>query len=151
MGNLEDYGYIGLFLSAFLGATVFPFSSEGVLGIMIYKEFNFWLCIIWATIGNTIGSMTSYYIGYLGKWEWIEKYFRIEKEKVMSWKASMQKYGSYSAFLTPVPVIGDVIAIALGFFKVNFWMVTLWMLIGKFLRYVIIAYLIVKSSSSIEI
>lgn len=150
MGNLEDYGYIGLFMSALIGATVIPLSSEGIMGVLIYQEFNFWLCIISATLGNTIGGFTSYYIGYLGKWEWIEKYFGIKKEKVMSSKRYMDKYGSYLGLFTTFPIIGDPLAVALGFFKVPFWRMAFWMLIGKLLKYVIIAYLVVRGAGAMS-
>lgn len=120
------------------------------MGILIYQEFNFWLCIFSATLGNTLGGFTSYYIGYLGKWEWIEKYFGVKQEKIMSSKNYMDRYGSYLAIFTTLPIVGDPLAIALGFFRVHFWKMAFWMLVGKFIKYVLIAYLVVQGANAIS-
>ena len=56
-----------------------------------------------------------------------------------SWSAQISKYGSALALLTWLPFIGDVIAVALGFFRLKFWQVAIFMLIGKTLRYLTIA------------
>ena len=134
----DGYAYFSLFLSSFLASTIIPFSSEGVLGLMIHQQYNPAMCLIMATAGNTLGGLTSYVLGYLGKWEWLDKYFGIKKTKIESQKKYADKYGSLLAFLTWLPLIGDVMAVALGFFRVNILTVTLWMILGKFLRYLVI-------------
>ena len=129
-----------LFLQSFLAATLIPFSSEAVLVGMLSADYNASLCLFSATLGNWLGGMSSYGLGYLGKIAWIEKFLRIRPEKVQRWKASTQKYGSYFAFWCWLPFVGDVIAIALGFFKVNVGGVAVFMFLGKFLRYLVIVY-----------
>lgn len=129
-----------LFLQSFLAATLIPFSSEAVLSGMLLGGYDATLCLIFATLGNWLGGMSSYGLGFLGKLAWIEKYLRIKPEKVNRWKASIQKYGSYVAFWCWLPFVGDVLAVALGFFKVNVGGVAVFMLIGKFLRYLAIVY-----------
>ena len=83
--------------------------------------------------------MTSYYLGYLGKWEWLEKYFKTPRAKVEKFQLRIQKWGSFAGLLAWLPIIGDVIAIALGFMKINPWLSSVNMLIGRFLRYLAIA------------
>jgi membrane protein YqaA with SNARE-associated domain len=140
MGGLFELGYLGLFIASFLAATVVPFSSEAIFSFMIYAGLDAWTCVLVATAGNWIGGMTSYYVGFLGKIEWIEKYMHIRKEKIESFTTRVQKYGDKLAFLSFIPFIGDVIAVATGFFKCSWWKVALYMLAGKFIRYVLWMY-----------
>ena len=74
MEFLIDYGYIGVFIAAFLAATVLPFSSEVVLTGVLLAGSSYWPCMIAATLGNFLGGMSCYWLGMLGKIEWIEKY-----------------------------------------------------------------------------
>lgn len=141
MVGLAGLGYLGLFLASFLAATVVPFSSEAVFSAMVIGgKLDAWTCVFVATGGNWLGGMTSYYVGLLGKIEWIEKYFHIKKEKIESYTLRLQKYGDMLAFLSFVPFIGDVIAVATGFFRCTWWKVAIYMLLGKFLRYVLWMY-----------
>ena len=143
MEYFADLGYIGLFISCFLAATfVIPFSPEVILGILILKGFNLQLTIIIATIGNWMGGMTSYFIGRIGDWKKIEKYFKIKKEKVNVFKKRIDKWGSVLAFFTWFPLGGDILALSLGVFKVDVYKVSIWMLIGKFFRFVVSAIII---------
>ena len=137
MDFLTEWGLFGLFISSFLSATVIPFSSEFVLSFMILNGFDIYLTILIATIGNWLGGLSSYLIGRLGKWTIIEKYFGVEKNKVFNFKLKVDRWGSVLAFFSWLPVIGDVIAVSLGFFRINFILVSIWMLLGKILRYII--------------
>lgn len=131
-----EFGYYGLFAASFLSATVLPGSSEAVLAVMIAGGANPWIAIGVATLGNWLGGISSYGIGYLGKWQWMEKYLGVEKQKVENWKPKIDRYGSFFGILSFVPFIGDVIVVALGYFRVNLPMTALWLLVGKFGRYV---------------
>ncbi|MDZ7633963.1 MAG: hypothetical protein U5L72_05790 [Bacteroidales bacterium] len=77
-----DYSLWGLFLASFLAATVVPFSSEALLAFLIINGTNAYAAVLVATAGNWLGGMSSYAIGYLGKWDWIEKYLRIKRETI---------------------------------------------------------------------
>lgn len=133
-------GYLGLFLASFLAATVVPFSSEFIFSAMVFGGLDPWKCVLVATIGNWLGGMTSYYVGRLGKIEWIEKYFRIKKEKIDKFSDRIQKHGDWFAFFSFLPFIGDVIAVASGFFRCRWWIVAISMLLGKFARYIVWMY-----------
>ena len=137
MDFLTEWGLFGLFISSFLSATVIPFSSEFVLSFMILNGFDIYLTILIATIGNWLGGLSSYLIGRLGKWTIIEKYFGVDKNKVFNFKLKVDRWGSVLAFFSWLPIIGDVIAVSLGFFRTNFILVSIWMLFGKILRYII--------------
>ena len=70
-----------------------------------------------------------------GKWEWIEKWFHVSEEKLLKQKSKIDKYGSWIALVTWLPFVGDVFAIGLGFYKLNFFKCAVFMLIGKGARF----------------
>ena len=119
MEALAEWGLIGLFISSFLAATILPLSSEIVLSILIANNYDLNTCLILATIGNWLGGMSSYGLGWLAKWRFIEKYFRIKIETIKNFKDKIDKWGSVIAFFCWLPIIGDPLAVGLGFFKTN--------------------------------
>ena len=137
MENLAEWGYFGLFVASFLAATIIPFSSELVLSILIAKNYDLSTSLFVASIGNWVGGLSSYLIGRIGSWNTIEKYLKVKRKSILLWKKKIDSWGGILAFLCGLPVIGDPIAIALGFFRTNFLIVSLFMLIGKFIRYFI--------------
>jgi membrane protein YqaA with SNARE-associated domain len=71
MEGLFDYSLRGLFLASFLAATIVPFSSEALLSFLIISGTDPYTAILVATAGNWLGGMSSFAIGYPGKWEWM--------------------------------------------------------------------------------
>ncbi len=141
MEFLFDYGLWGLLVASFLAATLIPFSSDALLLLMVANGFTPIDCIVVATLGNWLGGMSSYFLGYLGKWSWIEKYLRIERQKIERWHNKLEKRGAIFAFFSWLPFVGDIFAVGLGILRTNYIVVATAMLIGKFLRYVIWAWL----------
>ena len=140
METFVEWGYLGLFIASFLGATIIPFSSELVLSLLIIKGYDFNLSLLVATTGNWLGGLSSYFLGRLGKWSTLEKYFRLKKEKIVKFKTNIDKWGSLLAFFCWLPIIGDPIAVGLGFFRTNYLLVAIWMFIGKLIRYIVWAF-----------
>ena len=140
MTGLTELGLLGLFIASFLAATVVPFSSEVVFSAMVFGGLNAWNCVLVATLGNWLGGMTCYYLGRLGKMEWIEKYAGVKKEKLDKFSSKMNKYGDWLPFFSFLPGIGDVIAVASGFLRCRWWIVSISMLLGKFARYIVWMY-----------
>jgi len=144
MGSaLIGLGYVGLFLAAFLAATVLPFSSEVVFSGVVLAGLNLWGCIAVATVGNFLGGLTCYYIGKLGKVEWMEKYLKIPRVKINRMLKFLDGKGSWLAFFVFLPGVGDIIAVAMGYMRANLWIVSISMFIGKFLRYIIWQYMVI--------
>lgn len=135
-----EYGYIGLFLACFLAATILPFGSEVVFVALLAAGLDPWACTVIASIGNWLGGMTNYYLGRLGKIMWIEKYLKVSKEKIYKVHNWLNGKGSAMAFFSFLPVVGDVIAIALGYMRANIYIVNVSMFTGKFARYVLLMY-----------
>ena len=133
---LEQLGLFGLFLGCMLSATVVPFASEALLAGALLMGYGKWVVTLVAALGNTTGGMISYLMGWLCKWEWLEKYFRVKREKLERMRDRVSKYGAWAALLTWLPFVGDLIAIAMGLMRVNPWWTLLLMFIGKLARYV---------------
>lgn len=133
-----DWGYVGMFVSAVIAGSIIPFSSELVFAGLIYIGLDPVLCLISATLGNTIGSMTIYGVGCLGKMEWIEKYFHVKREKVERMRNFLQHKGALMGFFAFLPIIGSVISAALGFMRSNLTLTVLSMMTGKAVRYIIL-------------
>lgn len=133
---LEQLGLFGLFLGCMLSATVAPFASEALLAGALLMGYGKWVVTLVAALGNTTGGMISYLMGWLCKWEWLEKYFRVKREKLERMRDRVAKYGAWAALLTWLPFVGDLIAIVMGLMRVNPWWTLLLMFIGKLARYV---------------
>ena len=99
MDWLLDLGYAGLFIGSFLAATIFPFSADVLLVGMLIGGGNGWVVVAVATAGNFLGGLTSYGIGRLGKWEWIER-LGVKPETLAKQKSKVDKYGSLVALLS---------------------------------------------------
>ena len=79
--------------------------------------------------------MTCYYMGRLGRIDWIEKYFKVKREKIERMQHFLQGKGT-DGFLRFLPFVGEAIAIALGFMRSNLMLTTTSMFAGKLVRYI---------------
>lgn len=141
MIGLESLGLWGLFLGAFLAATIVPFSSDALYLAVLIATKDPLGCFLYGTIGNWLGGITTYWVGWLGHWEWIERWFKVKHETLAKQKIKIDKYGVWMALLSWVPVIGDIIVIALGFYKTRpLWTIIL-LLVGKAARFVVWNYI----------
>lgn len=67
--GLFNYSLWGLFPASLLAAAVVPFSSEALLTSLIINGTDPYCAVLVATAGNWLGGMSSFAIGYPGKWE----------------------------------------------------------------------------------
>ena len=124
-----DTGLWSLFISAFVSATILPGNSEIVMVAVLAKFPNlFWETIVVATIGNTMGGMTSYAIGRIVS--------NKAESQALGW---MRRYGEWALLLSWVPVIGDALCVAAGWLRINPWLALVMLAIGKCARYLVIA------------
>lgn len=125
----EQLSLWALFGSSFLAATLLPGGSEAVLfAVLKLHPGQFWLALGIATLGNTLGGMSSYLIGRV-----------IPQRKELLGLHAAQKYGSPMLLLSWVPIIGDPLCVAAGWLRLNPWLSALFMALGKFGRYWMIA------------
>ncbi|MCJ2378835.1 DedA family protein [Vibrio sp. ZSDZ34] len=119
-----------LFVSGFLSATLLPGGSEaGLIATLSLQQYSVPLVIAVATIGNTLGGLTNYWIGIF-----IPNRTQNEKHghKAIGW---LQKYGYWTLLLSWLPVIGDPLCLAAGWLRMKFLPCVVLIAIGKALRY----------------
>ncbi|MDR1793719.1 MAG: DedA family protein [Bacteroidales bacterium] len=144
METFIKLGYLGLFLVSFLASTIVPLSSDVVLTGLIAIKGDVWTCIFVATAGNFLGGLTTYGLGYLGKWEWLEKYFKKSKQQVEQFQQKVKKFGVFAALVSWLPFVGDLISLSLGFLRIKPAPVFVMMLIGRFLRFLVVGLIAAK-------
>ena len=137
MGSLVAWGYWGLFIGSFLASTIIPMSADLLLVGVLSLGGNTWICLIIATIGNWLGGLTSYWLGWLGRWDWLERWLKVKREQLERQKEKIDRYGVWLALFTWRPLVGDLFAIALGFYRVSPKMSALYMLVGRFVRFLV--------------
>ena len=135
MESFLELGLLGLFISSFIAATIIPFSSELVLSFLLANQYPLEMCLLIATLGNWLGGISSYGLGRLGEWTYIKYFTGLNKIKIGKVKGKVDKWKSPLAFFCWLPIVGDIFAVGLGFYKINFFKVSLLMLIGKMIRY----------------
>ena len=132
---LISYGSYGMFVAAFLAGSFFPFSSElvmlGLLGIGAAPDD----LLVWATAGNTLGSLFNYGVGSLGRDEWITRFTKVSPEKLERAKRWVRRYGAWAGLLAWLPLLGSVITVAMGFLRVKPIYAMAAVAVGKYLRY----------------
>ena len=137
MESFLELGLLGLFISSFIAATIIPFSSELVLSFLLANQYPLEMCLFIATLGNWLGGISSYGLGRLGEWTYIKYFTGLDKTKIKKVREKINKWKSPLAFFCWLPLVGDIFAVGLGFYKINFIKVSIWMFIGKMIRYVI--------------
>jgi membrane protein YqaA with SNARE-associated domain len=133
---LAEYGYLALFVWAFLSASLLPLSSEVAVVAMQALAYPLLPILFVASAGNTLGSLLNYGMGRRGSDRWLKKHD--SHKRFVQAKAWYQRWGTPSLFFTWVPGIGDFLPIFAGIFHANIWIVTIWVAIGKVLRYAVL-------------
>jgi len=118
-----------LFTSSLLAATLLPGGSEVVLfGVLKNHPETFWLALALATLGNTLGGMITFGMGWL-----------LPQTQQLKHVDKIRRYGAPALLLAWVPLLGDALCLAAGWLRLNPWLSTFYMGIGKFVRYWLIA------------
>jgi membrane protein YqaA with SNARE-associated domain len=133
-------GLLAVFLIALVSATLLPMGSEfAVIGLIKLNPDLFWPTILVATIGNTIGGASSWWVGYAAE----VLYERIQSKRFESRAVTwLNKFGPKACLLSWLPGVGDPLCAVAGLLKMPFWPCAVYMAIGKFLRYVVMTALL---------
>jgi membrane protein YqaA with SNARE-associated domain len=125
----SDLSLWGLFISSFLAATLLPGGSEAVLfGVLKLHPELFWPALLLGTIGNTLGGMVTFAMGWM-----------LPQTQQLKHVEKVRNYGVPSLLFAWVPLIGDALCLAAGWLRLNWWQAALFMAMGKFARYWVIA------------
>lgn len=131
---LPNVGLSSVFIISILSATWLPIGSEpAVFAVIKFNHALFWPVILIATVGNTLGGVIDYWLGYGAKQ-------LFAKERGSRWFGWLQRFGPKTLLLAWVPGIGDPICTLAGWLKMPFWPSVFYMAIGKFLRYLTITW-----------
>lgn len=128
-----------MFSGAFLAATLLPGGSEVLLLGLLNQNSEPWLALlVTASVGNTLGAITSYYLGRAGRFakspeDFENKYY----QRSLRW---FERYGVWALLLSWLPLIGDILCLIAGWLKLPVVSSTIMILIGKTIRYSIIVF-----------
>jgi membrane protein YqaA with SNARE-associated domain len=133
------YGPLGLFFTAFLAATLLPFSSEAALAAALGAGMDKLTALFAASAGNVLAILFNYALGYL---LYEKTHTKLQRSKTGTKALAMgHRYGYAALLLSWLPVIGDPITLVAGMVRLNL----LWFLLLagglRVLRYVLIVQL----------
>lgn len=135
---ISQTGLMAVFVVAFISATLLPMGSEPMVFAMVKAHPElFWITILLATLGNTLGGALNYGLGFGAK-----KAFAREKQS--PWFGWLQRYGAKTMLLAWLPAIGDPICVLGGWLRLPFWSCVMYMAIGKCCRYLLITALLLR-------
>lgn len=131
--------YFSLFIVCLSLGTFFPFASETYLAsLLISEKYNVILLLVFASLGNILGSVISWLFGYFINYFIQKPWFPLNKYLLLKASDIFKKYGKWSLLLSWVPIIGDPIAFAAGTFRYNILFFLIFVSIGKVVRYLLI-------------
>jgi membrane protein YqaA with SNARE-associated domain len=134
---LPKFGLSTVFVVSFISATLLPLASEpAVFGFVKLNPDLLWATIVVATVGNTLGGIVDYWMGY-GAHRAIEKATTEHKGAKLTAMRWLERFGPKAMFLSFLPGVGDPLCAVGGWLKMPFWPCAGYMLLGKFLRYAI--------------
>ncbi len=133
--------YLSLFFSALIAATVFPAQSEMVLLYLVQQAAHpVWALVVVASIGNVLGSVINYALGYSVHRFKDRRWFLASPKQMDRAQTFYAKWGRYSLLASWVPIIGDPITVVAGVLHDRFLVFLILVAIAKSGRYVVLAY-----------
>ena len=133
--------YLSLFAISFLAATILPFSSELTLaGLIASSNYDSLLLLIAASIGNILGSVINWILGFYSRNLTTKKWFPFKDKQIENSSKWFSKTGKWSLLFAWVPIIGDPLTLVAGLLRVKFIEFIILVTIGKVSRYIVIFY-----------
>lgn len=110
--------YLGLFLSAFAAATLFPMQSEAALvGLLLTDSHAVWALVAAASFGNVAGSFVNWVLGRSIERFRDKRWFPVSEKALQRAQRWYRRYGRWSLLLSWMPIIGDPLTLAAGIMK----------------------------------
>ncbi len=130
--------YLGLFLVAFLAATLLPASSEVMFAGLLVSGYEPWALWMWASAGNTLGAVVNWFLGrYLLHYR-DRRWFPFRQDALGKAQSWFQRYGVWSLLLAWAPVVGDGLTFIAGLMRVRFPLFLALTAAGKGARYAVV-------------
>jgi membrane protein YqaA with SNARE-associated domain len=135
---LPTVGLSSVFVISLVSATLLPIGSEpAVFAVVAANADLFWPVMVVATLGNTLGGVIDYWMGYGAKQAFA-------KERESRWFRWLERYGAKTMLLAWLPGVGDPICVLGGWLRLPFWPCVGYMALGKFLRYFTMTWLLLS-------
>ncbi len=130
----------GLFLAAFLAATLVPAQSEAVLlGMILGATHPVWLLLAVATLGNVLGSVVNWVLGrFLFRFSG-RRWFPVSQAQIGRAAGWYGRWGYWSLLGAWLPVVGDPLTLVAGMLREPFWRFALLVTLAKGGRYLALA------------
>ena len=146
--TIETTGYAGIAVLMALESANIPIPSEIIMpfaGFLVWEEkLDLLWVVFWGAMGNLIGSVISYYIGFFGGRPFLEKYGKfllITKHDLDLGEQWFQKYGTTIIFTSRVlPIIRTFVSLPAGISRMNIWKFSVYTLGGSFIWSFILTY-----------
>ncbi len=135
---ISTFGYLGLFAVSFLAATLLPIGSEVFVTLMVARGYNIGLILMVATAGNYLGALTNYYVGKWGGDFLFARYIQVKPASLQKAQDLYRRWGAPVLFFSWAPIVGDALTVISGTLKLSLSVFTVWVLLGKGLRYVVV-------------
>ncbi|HYD98238.1 MAG TPA: YqaA family protein [Alphaproteobacteria bacterium] len=130
--------YGGLFLAAFLAATVLPGSSEAAFLALQAEGLPVGALVAVATLGNTLGSAVTWALGRFAlRWS-DRRWFPAGPARLAQGRAWFARWGRWTLLLSWLPVVGDALCLAAGAARMPLPPFLLLVGLGKALRYALL-------------
>lgn len=136
--------YLLLFVWCFLASSIIPLSSEPYFAKLVADNQIWIMPVIIASIGNTLGSITTFWMGKKAEELTIHKLSASNQKRVDKAQNILHKHGPIALILSWIPFLGDVLVAIGGALHFPFWQSALWITVGKTLRYVMLAGIVLQ-------
>ena len=136
-------GYGGLFLAAFLAATILPAQSELLLsGLILSGHYSLVGLLAVATAGNVAGSVVNWMLGrYFAHYK-DARWFPVKGASMAKAESWFDRFGPAVLLLSWMPVIGDPLTLVAGVLKMRFLPFLLIVTLAKGGRYLVLALIV---------
>lgn len=150
---IQNLGYGGVFVLMTLESALLPIPSEVTMPFAGFLtqggHLNFWLVVITGSLGNLVGSLIAYAVGFFleesvvlalvkkyGKFVLLSEH---EYERAVRWFA---KYGNPITFFSRLlPAVRTFISLPAGLAEMNIWKFSFYTFLGSFLWSTVLTYI----------
>lgn len=137
MGDIAAYA--GLFVVAFVAATILPMQSEAMLaGLLISDAYSTFLLLVVASAGNILGSVVNWLLGRVIERFRDRTWFPASPKALNRAEKWYRRYGRWTLLLSWMPIGGDALTVIAGVLREPFWSFLVLVAIAKIGRYLVI-------------
>jgi membrane protein YqaA with SNARE-associated domain len=138
----------GLFLAAFLAATLLPMQSEAALVGLLLADYPPWLLVAVASAGNVLGSCVNWWLGRELLRFQDRRWFPVSPAALARAQHGYRRHGRWSLLLSWMPVIGDPLTLVAGVMREPLRVFVPLVVVAKTGRYLVLAWLTLRYAGS---